>query len=545
MLRNSRKMTVVALAALSVSVGAGAALAETIKLKLKSGGVEIEGTLVSFDGVKYQLNSPVFGEMSLDAARFTCSGSGCPKGKKATGGAAPVLAAATPEATPALALSADGKTKIALAGSNTIGSALMPALIEAYAAANDLQATKVVGASGDPLDLDYKLTDKSAKQVAEVLLRRHGSGTAFEDLDKGLADIGMSSRRIKDAEIKTLATRGLGDMTEPSNEHVLGLDGLIVIVAPGNPATAISQENIVKIFSGQIKDWSELGLPAGKIHVYAPSDKSGTFSTFDDLVLKPAKVKLAPDAKRTENHAEQSDWVAADPAGIGFVGVAYQRNSRGLGIELSCGLSAAATRFSMKTEEYPLSRRLYLYTGGTPKVPLAGALLKFALSGKAQPIVSSAEFIDQKPELLSFKENAGRISYALNSTDADFNAGDMRGLVGEIGKADRLSSTFRFETASFKLDTKAVRDVARLVEALGTEALKGRKVVLVGFADNVGPYKTNLALSKRRAQAVETALRGAGLKGAIIKSYGELAPVACNDTDVSRGLNRRVEVWLK
>jgi phosphate transport system substrate-binding protein len=541
MLRASHRMMGGAVAALGLALLAGAALAETVTLKLKSGGLEIEGDLVAFDGSMYQLKSPVFGDMTLDAARFSCSGAGCPS-EKTSAGAAKLSASKALAAAP---VAAAGGADIALSGSNTIGSALMPALVEAFAQANGLSSTKVVAASGNPLEIEFKLADKSSKPVATVRLRRHGSSTAFEDLEKGANDIGMSSRRIKDAEIKTLGDKGLGDMISPDHEHVLGLDGLILTVAQNNPATTIAQDNIAKIFSGQIKDWSELGLPAGKIHVYAPSDKNGTFSTFEDLVLKPAKVKLTADAKRTENHAEQADWVAADPLGIGFVGVAYQRNTRALGIELTCGMKATATRFSMKTEEYPLSRRLYLYTPGAPRVALANSLLDFALSSQAQPVMVATDFIDQTPEILPFKDNAARVSFALNVKGDEFNAGDMRTLIADISKGDRLSSTFRFESASFKLDTKAVRDIGRLAEALATDTYKGRKVVLVGFADNIGPYKTNQALSKKRAQAVEVALRAAGFKGGVVKGYGELAPVACNDTDADRGLNRRVEVWLK
>ncbi|MEQ1384070.1 hypothetical protein ABLW58_25810, partial [Salmonella enterica] len=82
---------------------------------------------------------------------------------------------------------------------------------------------------------------------------------------------------------------------------------------------------------------------------------SGTFDTFDNLVLKPRNLKLVDTAKRTENHAEQSDLVAADPNGIGFAGIAYERNAKALNIETSCGLIVKPSVFSMKTEEYPLS----------------------------------------------------------------------------------------------------------------------------------------------------------------------------------------------
>lgn len=526
-------VTVLAFASVAAFTASGAA-GEPVKLTVKGGGLEVEGELISFDGSKYVLNSATYGEITVDAARFDCV-KNCPQ-----------VGGSQPSATAVLAPAQSGTTpEISMAGSNTIGNALMPALIEGYAEAQGLQATRVVGQSTDPLDLAFKLADKSGKDVALIKLRRHGSGTSFEELEKGTAEIGMSSRRIKDKEVKALAAKGLGDMLAPTHEHVLGLDGLVVIVAQNSPVKSLTMDQITKIFAGQITDWSEVGLPKAPIQVYAPEDRNGTFATFEDLVLKPAKVTISAKAKRNENHAEQSDWVSADPLGIGFVGIAYQRNNRAIEIETSCGLKTKPTRFSMKTEEYPLSRRLYLYTAGQPKSQLANGILQFALSDKAQPIVTATDFIDQAPELLPFKDNSARVSYALAPSGEDFNAADMKALVATIQNGERLSSTLRFETAKFTLDTKAVKDIGRIARILAEPEYKSRKVTIIGFADGVGSYASNKRLSLQRASAVEAALKSAGYTGATKKGFGELAPVACNDTDAARELNRRVEVWLE
>jgi phosphate transport system substrate-binding protein len=99
--------------------------------------------------------------------------------------------------------------------------------------------------------------------------------------------------------------------------------------------------------------------------------------------------------------------------------------------------------------------------------------------------------------------------------------------------------------------------------------------MLIGFADSVGRFDANMRLSKRRAQAVRRALVPAGRTAAtfaeklleavhqrgplvpagrttatfaspvVTKAYGELAPVACNDSPEGQQLNRRVEVWIK
>jgi len=535
--------------AISLSLGVGigvatfvhatASFAETVTLRMKGGGFEINGDLQAFDTRKYRIKSDVFGVMSLDATRFECIGENCPTGR-VDGSQGIRHAALIPDNNP-------GGT-VGIVGSNTIGNQLMPSLIQAYAEKAGLRATKVVGQ--DPLDLNYNLAAGPGGRQTLLELRRHGSSTSFRALEAGTAQIGMSSRPIKDKEVAALATKGLGDMRAPTHEHILGLDGLVIIVSEQNSATSISIENLQRIFSGDMTDWSELGLPAGPINIYAPTPDSGTFDTFKSLVLKPGGVELAQTAKRTENHAEQSDLVARDPNGIGVVGIAYQRNAKVLNIENSCGLISRPSRFSMKTEEYPLTRRLYLYTPGQPSHPVARGLLEFAKSDEAQSLVADADFIDQSLARLTFKEQAGRIAYALNASEDDFDMPLMRDLISRARSAERLSVTLRFATGGAQLDNKSRADLVRVRNELAKDSYDGKTVLIMGYADSVGAFEPNLGLSRKRALSVQSALlRDAPESMQDVKletlAYSELAPVACNDTDAGRRFNRRVEIWVR
>lgn len=524
-----------AIAIAAVGVAVAAVQAQEITLRMKGGDFQVTGELRAYDREKYTIFSNALGAMSLDASRFECIGDNCPD--------APVTAPVSPAA---LISGTSGQLRIV--GSNTVGNQLMPALIQSFATRNEMTTTKVVGTN--PLDVTFKLVNAAGRDVAEIELARHGSTTSFAALLDGSAEIGMSSRPVKDKEAAALAAAGRGDMRAPSNEHIIGLDGLLVIVSEDNPAVSLSLEQVAKIFSGAITDWSEIGLPGGPINVYAPSDDSGTYDTFESLVLRPTNAKLAAAAKRTENHAEQSDWVARDPQGIGVVGIAYQRNAKPLNIARSCGLIAKPTRFAMKTEEYPLTRRLYLYTPGRPKDALARGLLDYALSKEAQPVVTAADFIDQSPEALPFVEQSARIAYALNASEEDFDMDLMRSLISTFKGAERMSVTLRFRPGAANLDNKALSDIARLRDTLAREDYAGKTVLIAGYADAVGAFPVNLDLSQKRAHAVLAALMEGdkakldGLKFATY-AFSELAPVACNDEEAGRSFNRRVEVWVR
>ena len=512
-----------------------AAMGAEVTLKMKGGDFAVTGDLQSFDNSKYVIQSKSFGTMSLDSARFDCEGAGCPRA------GAPVTTTAS------LAPDRSTTSIISVTGSNTIGNQLMPALIQSYAEANKLKATKIAGDT--PLDATFKLSDAKGRDVGTVNLHRHGSSTAFAGFEKKTVDIGMASRPVKQEEASRLVNLGLSDLRQPQSEHVLGLDGLQVLIAPGNAAVSLSVDSIAKIFSGQIKDWSEIGLSPGKINLFAPDSESGTFDTFETLVLKPRNLKIADNAKRLADLSELSDLVAADPLSIGFASIAYQRNAKAVNIETSCGLIVKPSLFSIKTEEYPLTRRLFLYTNGEPRDPLAKGLLDYALSQAAQAEVRANDFVDQAPTASEFQAQTNRIAYALNASGADFDLELMKTLISELKPASRLTTTLRFETANFALDTKAVGDLARLRTTLESNQYRGKTIILAGFADGVGRFDSNLQLSQKRAAAVMNALQrsnGAPIQAKLVtRAYSQLAPVACNDTADARSFNRRVEIWVK
>src|SRR5262249_2051845 len=153
-------------------------------------------------------------------------------------------------------------------------------------------------------------------QLALIDIRSHGSGTAVPGLIGGKAVIGMSSRPVTDKEVEALAKAGWPDLRSPEHEHVVALDGLLVLVAPGNPISSLSMEQIAGIFAGTVRDWSAVGGRPGPINIYARDNKSGTYDTFNALVLKARNLSLRQDAKRFESSEDLSDEVSRDPNGI-------------------------------------------------------------------------------------------------------------------------------------------------------------------------------------------------------------------------------------
>lgn len=531
-----RWFDVMSLALIAVFAGWQTALAEEITLRLKDGGgFQISGQLKEFDGKKYVIINPSFGKMEVNAERFECVNSACPAGP-------------TPKYSSISSLFAtNGVAKLTVSGSYTIGNQLMPDLIKAFADKLKLQATQIVYA--DPQIVEFKLTDSVGTEMARIIVNREASRTSFVDLKDGKAQIGMSSRPANVSEVTELREAGVADIRSPTSEHTIALDGLVILTSPENPVISMSIDNIAKVFSGEITNWGQLGYAPGQIKVYAPASDTGTWETFNALVLRPRGLTLTASAQTTNSLTEQSDWVAGDPFGIGVVGIAHQRSAKALNIQESCGLIIPPSSFSIKTEEYPLVRRLFLYTPGRPKLDLAAELVDFTLSDDAQNVVSNASFVNQRPEFISFADQGSRIAHALNAPQADFDLALMRELLTDVKGLRRLTFTFRFNIGSITLDGKSRQDAKKLSEMMLGNDLQGKSIKLLGFADSAGSFAANRALSLSRAEAVRNELINVSQNQLspswlIVKGYGELAPVACNNTAEGRAYNRRVEVWV-
>jgi phosphate transport system substrate-binding protein len=435
-------------------------------------------------------------------------------------------------------------------GSNTIGERLMPMLIESYGIKKlGSKPTSKLTASEE-----QEITVKSPSGAPTLIdLQAHGSGTSAKGLIDGKSLIGMSSRRINAEETAAVAARFKVDAQTPGNEHVLALDGLAVIVNASNSVKQLNLDQIGRIFAGQITNWSEVGGANRPINVFRRDDKSGTTDTFKFLVMAANKLSFAPAAKPFESSETVSSSVASDLDAIGFIGLPYINQNHALGITSTCGISSSPSRYTIKTETYPLGRRLYLYTIGAPTDPTARDLLQFMLSDEAQSTVQEAEFVEQTVDFQDDAEQRAWIGDIVSAPnrgllpDKEVPREMLRTLESSLGSMRRTSLMFRFESRSAALDTRAQQDVGRLARFLNAPAMAGKKFLVAGFADSRGGWAANRGLAMDRAVEVARELERVGgirVPRENVLSFSFMAPTACNDSDIGLSKNRRVEIWV-
>jgi phosphate transport system substrate-binding protein len=186
-------------------------------------------------------------------------------------------------------------------------------------------------------------------------------------------------------------------------------------------------------------------------------------------------------------------------------------------------------RFTVATEDYPLSRRLYLYTGQSPENKYTRKFIQFAISKAGQEIVGENGFIAQTVvgERQSVSSTAPTAYKQLTNG------------------AERLSLDFRFRTGRSDLDNKALLDLDRVIGFVSDLHYSGDSVYLFGFADSTGTQQKNQQLSEDRARTVEQQFKLRGLNPGTVRGFGSDLPVASNDTPEGREKNRRVEIWVR
>jgi phosphate transport system substrate-binding protein len=482
-----------------VRYGAGRSKTDVIVLKQ---GTSVEGRITAYVDDEYYIRIPSGRIKGISSGRQPAE--------------SPRVAARVPEKRESFVLR--------IRGSNTIGSKLAPALAAAYL--RKLGASRIEEQLVRSEEQEVRGYFPGAVKPAVIEIHSHGSATAFSCLEKRLCDIGASSRKIEKKEADRLIP--LGDMTDPKNEHVIGLDGIAVIVNKRNPVFRMSRDEIRKVFSGEISDWAQLGGKAGRINIYARDDKSGTWDTFKGIVL--GKKGLAAKAGRYEDSVQLSGDVSKDINAIGFIGLPYVLDAKAVAVS-DGGAPVPPDRFSIATEDYPLSRRLFFYTPSKSDNPHVGAFAEFAHSEEGQAIVARIGFVDMNVRAETPQKTAD-----FSRKYAELRSG-----------AERLSVNFRFRPNSFEPDTKAVRDIKRVAKTLRGAKNRGRKALLFGFTDDLGSEADNLALSEKRAYAIRKELNRQGVRvsEADVIGFGKLNPVASNATEEGRRKNRRVEIWIR
>ena len=236
-----------------------------------------------------------------------------------------------------------------------------------------------------------------AQKWAEVYMGSHaevkisvtggGTGTGFAALQNQTTDLCDASRKAKPAEIAN-CIKAFG--ARPT-EYKVALDGLSVYVNAENALTELTVQQVGDIFTGQVKNWKEVGGPDAPITLYSRENSSGTYEFFKEHVLKGHD--FAASAQTMPGTAAILQAVSKDKGGIGYGGAAYGAGAKHLLIKKDENSPAIEpTEENILKGTYPIWRYLYVYVNPALDKGDIGAYLKWVRSEDGQKIVKDVGY---------------------------------------------------------------------------------------------------------------------------------------------------------
>ena len=232
--------------------------------------------------------------------------------------------------------------------------------------------------------------EKLANALSEAFMEEHpdvtvtaefvGSGAGIEAVTNGTADIGNSSRSLKDEE------KAAGVV-----ENVVAIDGIAVCVDPANEVADLTKEQLTNIYNGTVTNWKEVGGVDEPIIVIGREAGSGTRGAFEELVDLKDACKYANELDSTGAVIAK---VASTPGAIGYASLdALDDSVKALSLE-----GVEATAENIKAGNYFLSRPFVMATKGeiSEQNDLVQAWFDFVLGDEGQQVASEVGLITVK-----------------------------------------------------------------------------------------------------------------------------------------------------
>ena len=200
-----------------------------------------------------------------------------------------------------------------------------------------------------------------ATLLAKAYLKQHPGRVKFK-LAQGGSDIGVAD--VAAGRVTSGNSSRDPKPTDPGGIffNKIARDAICIVTNPGNPLGNISQETIQAVFSGRVRDWSEVpgSSVSGPINLNVRTPASGTQDAFQKIFMGSTKVFSGASQKASNGLIEQS--VSGDPNGIGYVSLFFTKNVHVVPYKgVDCNLRNA------KSGQYGGLRNFYMVTRGAPK----------------------------------------------------------------------------------------------------------------------------------------------------------------------------------
>jgi phosphate transport system substrate-binding protein len=241
-----------------------------------------------------------------------------------------------------------------------------------------------INGSTTVLPIAQKVTEAFMKEYPDVNISVSGggSGNGIKAIIDGTAEIGNSSRFIKDEEVKLAVEKGAYPVP-----FAIAYDCIVPVVHPDNAVKDLTVDQLKAIYMGKTKNWKDVGGADAPIVVISRDTSSGTYEVWEEKVMNKARV--FPGALLQASSGAIIQAISKNKNAIGYVGIGYVDKS----VKALTVNSIEGNEETTLSGKFPIARALFMFTRGWP----TGDTLKFinyVLNPvKGQKFVKEAGFV--------------------------------------------------------------------------------------------------------------------------------------------------------
>ncbi|MGL5243909.1 MAG: phosphate ABC transporter substrate-binding protein [Sarcina sp.] len=218
---------------------------------------------------------------------------------------------------------------------------------------------------------------KGNNEDLSIEINQLGSSAGIKDAITGVAQIGMTSRDLKDREKK-----------EGLKEVEIAFDGISLIVNKNNPVKNLTIEQIKDIYTGKITNWKDVGGKDSPIVVVSREDGSGTRDAFQEIIGYSSE-NLVKDAQISDGSGNIKVTVTDNENAIGFISFSYVDDT----VTSLLVNNVAPTADNVKNGTYKVSRPFLLTYKEGSLSEHSKQFIDFILSKKGQELVKAEGLI--------------------------------------------------------------------------------------------------------------------------------------------------------
>jgi phosphate transport system substrate-binding protein len=217
----------------------------------------------------------------------------------------------------------------------------------------------------------------------KITVSESGSGNGVKSLINSTCDIATMSRFMKDNEFKSAVSKNVLPVA-----HIVALDGICIIVHPSNNVSNLTIEQIQEIYTGKINNWKQVGGQNSPIVVISRDTNSGTYETFENIVMSGKKMSQL--VEYTSSNGAARSRIKDTKAGIAYIGVGFtDKTTKSIKVN---GVSANLS--NIRSGKYKITRPLYMFTNRYPEIgSYIYEFITFHLSEQGQEIISEIGFV--------------------------------------------------------------------------------------------------------------------------------------------------------